>query len=244
MAGYEWASAVQIAEAIRGRQVSAAEVLAGQLERIARLDAELGAVVTLDAEGARARAEEADKALARGEVWGPLHGVGITIEDLHATAGMRSTFGGYPPFADHVPAADATVVARLKAAGAIVVGKTNGPCIWDDSVFPRTKNPWNPARTAGGSSTGPAVAVAAGLTPLDIAGDTTGSIQCPAAFCGVFVPAPLGPRKPKTSPASTSRSGGRARGTGACARNRPRSPSSARAWQGLARHFELARCSS
>ena len=198
MAGYEWASAVQIAEAIRGRQVSAAEVLAGQLERIARLDAELGAVVTLDAEGARARAEEADKALARGEVWGPLHGVGITIEDLHATAGMRSTFGGYPPFADHVPAADATVVARLKAAGAIVVGKTNGPCIWDDSVFPRTKNPWNPARTAGGSSTGPAVAVAAGLTPLDIAGDTTGSIQCPAAFCGVFGMRPTEHRVPLT----------------------------------------------
>ena len=103
MAGFGWASAVQIAEAIRGRQVSAAEVLAEQLERIARLDAELGAVVTLDAEGARRRAAEADRALARGEVWGPLHGVGVTIEDIHATAGMRSTFGGYRPFASYVP---------------------------------------------------------------------------------------------------------------------------------------------
>ena len=163
MAGYEWASAVQIAEAIRGRQVSAAEVLAGQLERIARLDAELGAVVTLDAEGARARAEEADKALARGEVWGPLHGVGITIEDLHATAGMRSTFGGYPPFADHVPAADATVVARLKAAGAIVVGKTNGPCIWGRQRVPADEEPVEPGpdgrgfldRPGGGGGGGP-----------------------------------------------------------------------------------------
>ena len=199
MAGFEWATALQIAEAIRSRQVSAAEVLAGQLERIARLDSELGAVVTLDAEGARAGAEEADKALARGEVWGPLHGAGITIEDIHATAGMRSTFGGYRPFADHVPAADATVAARLKAAGAIVVGKSNGPCIWgEDSVFPPTRNPWNPARTAGGSSTGPAVAVAAGLTPLDIAADTGGSIQCPAAFCGVFGMRPTEHRVPLT----------------------------------------------
>jgi amidase len=75
-------------------------------------------------------------------VWGPLHGVGVTIEDIHATAGMRSTFGGYRPFADHVPAVDATVVARLKAAGAIVVGKTNGPCIWgQESVFLPTLNP-------------------------------------------------------------------------------------------------------
>jgi len=199
VAGYEWATAVQLAEAIRGGQVSAAEVLAGQLERIARVDTELGAVITLDAEGARARAEEADKALARGEVRGPLHGVGITIEDIHATAGMRSTFGGYRPFADHVPDADATVAARLKAAGAIVVGKTNGPCIWgDDSVFPPTKNPWNRTRTAGGSSTGPAVALAAGLTPLDIGGDSSGSIQCPAAFCGVFGMRPTEHRVPLT----------------------------------------------
>jgi Asp-tRNA(Asn)/Glu-tRNA(Gln) amidotransferase A subunit family amidase len=136
VAGFGWAGAVQIAEAIRSRQVSAAEVLAEQLDRIARLDAELGSVVTLDAEGARGRAAEADKALARGEVWGPLHGVGITIEDIHATAAMRSAFGGYRPFADYVPEADATVVARLRAAGAIVVGKTNGPCLWgDDTLF-------------------------------------------------------------------------------------------------------------
>ncbi len=199
MAGLGWASAVQIAAAIRGGQVSAAEVLAEQLERIARLDAELGSVITLDVGGARTRAEEADKALARGEVWGSLHGVGVTIEDIHATAGMRSTFGGYRPFAGFVPDVDATVAARLKAAGAIVVGKTNGPCLWgDDSVFPPTRNPWNPARTAGGSSTGPAVAVAAGLTPLDIAGDTSGSIQCPAAFCGVFGMRPTEHRVPLT----------------------------------------------
>lgn len=194
-----WASAYQVAAAIRRRDVSAAEVLAEQLDRIQRHDARLRSVVTLDADRARRRAAEADQALARGQVWGPLHGVGVTVEDVHATAGMRSTFGGYRPFADHVPAADATVVARLKAAGAIILGKTNGPCLWgDDSVFPATLNPWNAERTAGGSSTGPAVAVAAGLTPFDIAADTSGSIQCPAAFCGVFGMRPTEHRVPMT----------------------------------------------
>src|SRR4051812_10086198 len=199
MAGFRWASAVQLAEWIRAGQVSAAEVLADQLERIERVDADLGSVVTLDAEAARRRADEADKALARGEVWGALHGVGVTIEDIHATAGLRSTFGGLPSFEGYVPAEDATVVARLKAAGAIVVGKTNGPCLWgDDSVFPPTKNPWIGARAAGGSSTGPAVAVAAGLTPLDIAADSTGSIQSPATYCGVFGLRPTEHRVPLT----------------------------------------------
>lgn len=199
MAGFSWASAHQVAEAIRRREISAVEVLAEQLERIERYDAELCSVVTLDAEGARRRAEEADKALAGGQVWGPLHGVGVTVEDIHATAGMRSTFGGYRPFSGHVPAVDATVVARLKAAGAVVVGKTNGPCIWgEDSVFPPTKNPWNADRTAGGSSTGPAVAVAAGLSPFDIGADTGGSIQSPAAFCGVFGMRPTEHRVPMT----------------------------------------------
>ena len=199
MTGLGWAGAYQVAAAIRRRDVSAAEVLAEQLDRIQRHDARLRSVVTLDADRARRRAAEADQALARGQVWGPLHGVGVTVEDVHATAGMRSTFGGYRPFAEHVPAADATVVARLKAAGAIIVGKTNGPCLWgEDSVFPPTLNPWNAGRTAGGSSTGPAVAVAAGLTPFDIAGDTSGSIQCPAAFCGVFGMRPTEHRVPMT----------------------------------------------
>jgi len=199
MAGPGWASAGQVAEAIRRRDVSASEVLEEQLDRIQRHDTRLRSIVTLDAAGARRRAAEADQALTRGQVWGPLHGVGVTVEDVHATAGMRSTFGGYRPFAEHVPAADATVVARLKAAGAIVVGKTNGPCLWgEDSVFPPTLNPWNAGRTAGGSSTGPAVAVAAGLTPFDIAGDTSGSIQCPAAFCGVFGMRPTEHRVPMT----------------------------------------------
>jgi len=198
MAGFGWLSVVQVAEAIRSGQVPAVEVMADQLDRIARIDADLHSVVTLDADRARAGAVEADEALAHGQVWGPLHGVGVTIEDIHATAGIRSTFGGFPPFANHVPDVDATVVARLKAAGAIVVGKTNGPCLWEDSVFPATRNPWNRERVAGGSSTGPAVAVAAGLTPLDIAADSGGSIQQPAGFCGVFGMRPTEHRVPLT----------------------------------------------
>jgi amidase len=96
MTGLDWENAYQVAAAIRGRDVSVADVLEDQLDRIQRHDARLRSVVTLDADGSRRRAAEADQALARGQVWDPLHGVGVTVEDHHATAGMRSTFGGYP----------------------------------------------------------------------------------------------------------------------------------------------------
>lgn len=96
MIGLDWENAYQVAAAIRGRDVSVAYVLEDQLDPIQRHDARLRSVVTLDADGARRRAAEADQALARGQVWGPLHGGGVTVEDHHATAGMRSTFGGYP----------------------------------------------------------------------------------------------------------------------------------------------------
>ena len=98
-----WASACQVAAAIRRHEVSATEVLADQLDRIQRRDARLRSVVTLDADGAQRRAAEADRALARGQVWGPLHGVGVTVEDVHATAGMRSAFGGYRPSLNTFP---------------------------------------------------------------------------------------------------------------------------------------------
>jgi Asp-tRNA(Asn)/Glu-tRNA(Gln) amidotransferase A subunit family amidase len=112
-------------------------------------------------------------------------GVGVTVEDVHGHRWDAVHLRRLPAFANYVPEVDATVVARLRAAGAIVIGKTNGQCFWgQDSVFPPTRNPWNAERTPGGSSAGPAVAVAAGLTPFDIAGDTRGSIQCPASFWG------------------------------------------------------------
>jgi Asp-tRNA(Asn)/Glu-tRNA(Gln) amidotransferase A subunit family amidase len=134
----------------------------------------------------------------RNEVWGPLHGVPITLEDAHATAGLRSTWGGYPSLASHVPSEDSTVPARLRAAGAIVLGKTHGPAIWEESVFGRTNNPWDLARTSGGSSAGPAAALAAGLSALDIGLDTLGSIQNPAHYCGIYGMRPTEHRVPLT----------------------------------------------
>ncbi|MDQ6804312.1 MAG: amidase family protein, partial [Actinomycetota bacterium] len=150
----------------------------------------LNAVVTLDAVAARRRAMEADAALARGEVWGPLHGLPVTLKDAHSTAGMRTT-AGYPPLADYVPERDGTVAGLLRGAGAIIMGKTNVSLLMrdiqsDNPVFGRANNPWNLERTPGGSSGGAAAALAAGLTPLDIGSDLAGSIRIPAAFCGVY----------------------------------------------------------
>src|SRR5260221_8024643 len=119
-----FSSTTQVAAAIRAGDVSASEVLEAYLAQIATHNPALNAVVTLDAEHARQRAREADEALAHGEVWGPLHGVPFTLKDAHATAGMRTTTG-FPPLADNVPQEDSPVTARLKAAGGILIGKTN-----------------------------------------------------------------------------------------------------------------------
>ena len=184
-----FSSATQLADAIRSRRVSAAEVLDAHVSVIDRRNPELNAVVTLDADGARDRARQADEALARGVTWGPLHGVPFTLKDAFATAGMRTTVG-FPPL-DHVPRDDATVAARLKAAGAILVGKTNVAQLLADfqtsnPIFGRTNNPWDVERTPGGSSGGAAAAVASGMTPFDIGTDLSGSIRIPAHFCGLF----------------------------------------------------------
>jgi amidase len=184
-----WA-AHDLAAAIREKQIAAVEVMDAHLAHIARHNLALNAVVTLDAEGARRRAREADITLAHGRVWGPLHGVPVTLKDGHSTAGLRTT-AGYPPLAEYIPATDGAVAARLKAAGAIIMGKTNVPLLLsqpqsDNPIFGRTNNPWNLARTPGGSSGGSCAAVAAGLTPLDIGSDLGGSIRIPAHFCGVY----------------------------------------------------------
>jgi len=182
-----FATACELAAAIREHEVSAVEVLEVFLDRFERHNPSLNAIVTLGEEGAMEKVREADAALERGESWGPLHGVPITLEDCHATAGIRSTWGGHPSLADHVPFEDSVVAARLKAAGAVVFGKTNGPEVWGpEGVFDRTNNTWDLERTPGGSSSGPGAALAAGLTPRDIGLDTLGSIQSPAHCCGVF----------------------------------------------------------
>jgi amidase len=185
-----FAPAHRLAAAIRDRTVSAVEVVEAQLARIARYNPKLNAIVTLDAEGARGRAVAADAATARGESRGPLHGVPVTLKDGHETKGMR-TVAGLEQCRDHVPATDGAVAARLKAAGAIVLGKTNVPPRLRDvqaanPVFGRTNNPWDIERTPGGSSGGAAAAVAAGLAPLDVGSDLGGSIRLPAHFCGVY----------------------------------------------------------
>jgi len=185
-----FSSATRLAGAIRGGRVSAREVLSAHLAQIATHNPALNAVVTLDAERATKRAREADEALARGENWGPLHGVPFTLKDAHATAGVRTTTG-FPPLADYVPTEDGTVAARLKAAGAILIGKTNVPVMLADfqttnPIFGRTNNPWDIERTPGGSSGGAAAALASGMTPVEIGTDLSASIRLPAHFCGVF----------------------------------------------------------
>src|SRR5690349_14711333 len=126
-----FASARQVAAAIRAGHVSATEVLEAYLAQIASHNPALNAIITMDAERARERAREADEALARGELWGPLHGVPFTLKDAHATSGMRTTTG-FPPLADYVPQEDSTVTARLKAAGGILIGRPNVPVMLAD----------------------------------------------------------------------------------------------------------------
>jgi amidase len=197
-----FSSATQLAAAILSGDVSAADVLEAHLAHIERYNPALNAIVTLDAGRARERARAADEALAHGEVWGPLHGVPFTLKDAFATAGMRTTTG-FPPL-DHVPHEDSTVAARLKAAGGILIGKTNvytllgDPAQTTNPIFGRTNNPWSTARTPGGSSGGAAAAVAAGMTPFDIGTDLSGSIRIPAHFCGVFGLKPTEHRVPLT----------------------------------------------
>ena len=183
-------SAAELAARIRRREVGARELLDVCLERVERLNPDINAIVTLDAERARGRADEADEALGRGEVWGPLHGLPITVKDQFQTAGIRTTCGA-EEWADFVPEVDAVPVARLLAAGAVLFGKTNTPARtgdWQTSnvLFGTTRNPWDLERSPGGSSGGSAAALAAGLTALELGGDIGGSVRIPAAWCGVY----------------------------------------------------------
>ena len=183
-------SALELAVAIRNREMSSRELLEHYLARIEQHNPKINAVVTLDVERAVQQADAADAALARGESLGPLHGLPITIKDTIETEGVRTTAGA-PLHADHVPTRDAIAVARLKAAGAIVVGKTNTPVFAMDlqtynPIFGTTNNPWDITRSPGGSSGGSAAALAAGLTGLELGSDIGGSIRNPAHYCGVY----------------------------------------------------------
>ncbi|HLO31774.1 MAG TPA: amidase [Anaerolineales bacterium] len=195
-------TASELASLIRHGKISSQEVLEAHLSQIAQQNPSLNAIVTLNEEQARRKAKQADDALAGGEIWGPLHGVPITIKDVFETEGLRTT-SSFKPLAAYVPKQDATVVERLRKAGAIIMGKTNtcelaGDEQTNSPLFGRTNNPWNLERTPGGSSGGSAAAVASGMSPLDIGSDIGGSVRNPAHFCGVFSLKPSDYRVPFT----------------------------------------------
>jgi amidase len=182
-------SATELARRIRSREVSATEVLEAYLARIERVNPDLNAIVTLDPEGARARAKAADEALDEDRVWGPLHGVPMTVKDQFAIQGMRTTYG-LPHYSSFVPDTTAPLLTPLRQAGAVLLGKTNLPLAGYDwqtrhPTFGRTNNPWDRTRTPGGSSGGSAAALAANLVPLEVGADVAGSIRVPSHFCGV-----------------------------------------------------------
>jgi aspartyl-tRNA(Asn)/glutamyl-tRNA(Gln) amidotransferase subunit A len=189
MADFAFASAAELAALVADKQVSPVELVEAALARIERTQPTLNAFITVCADEARAAAWEAEAAVMLGDPLPPLHGVPFAVKDLVNTAGVRTTFGSVA-LADNVPAADSPSVARLKAAGAILIGKTTTPefghkCFTEAPLFGRTANPWDLSRTCGGSSGGAAAAVAAGVAPIGIGTDGGGSSRIPAACCGV-----------------------------------------------------------
>jgi len=182
-------TAREMAAAVRAREISARELFDLHLTRIAQRNPQLNAIVSLDEERARVGAAAADETTARGDALGPLHGLPFAFKDTHDVAGWPTTYGS-PLYADHVPEADELVVQRIRAAGAVTIGKTNVPEFAAGShtfntVFGTTLNPVDPARSAGGSSGGAACALRAGMVPLADGSDTGGSLRNPASFCGV-----------------------------------------------------------
>jgi amidase len=179
-------SATEQAELVRAGQISPVELVEIYIERIERLQPELNAFVTVGAEDALAVARAAEGQAAER----PFHGVPIAIKDLHETAGLRTTFSS-SAFADFVPSHDVAAVRRLRDAGFIIIGKTNTPefgtvPVTESSLNGDCRNPWDPARTPGGSSGGAAASLAAGLCPVAHGSDGGGSIRIPASCCGVF----------------------------------------------------------
>src|ERR1700754_4706918 len=181
--------ATALAHLIATKQVSSREVVQAHLDRIAAINPKINAIVTLLADDALRNADAADAAVASGAELGPLHGVPVTVKDSIDTAGVL-TQGGTNVFAGRVPDADATAVARFKAASAILLAKSNLPefSAWTESdnlVTGRTNNPWNLDRTPGGSSGGESAAIAAGMSPIGIGSDVAISLRGPAALTGI-----------------------------------------------------------
>lgn len=182
--------ATDLTAAIRTKRVSPVEVLNAVLARIEQLNPKLNAYCLVTADAARQEAQAAEQAVMRGETLGPLHGVPVSIKDLVMTRGVR-TMRGSKLYAHDVPTDDAPVVERLKAAGAIILGKTTTPefgfkGVTDSPVTGMTRNPWHLDRTPGGSSGGAGAAVATGMGPLAVGTDGGGSIRIPSSFCGIY----------------------------------------------------------
>lgn len=187
---FPFGTARQLAAAVRTGKVSSLELLEAYLDRVEKFNPELNAIVVDDSERARADAKAADRAVKADRPLGPLHGVPMTVKESFAVAGHPVTFGN-PLLAQNVIDDDALAVQRLRAAGAVIFGKTNVPVGLSDfqsynDVYGTTNNPWDTSRTAGGSSGGSAVALAAGLTGLEFGSDIGGSIRNPAAYNGVY----------------------------------------------------------
>lgn len=179
---------------VRRKKIGCVELLDHILDRMARYNPVLNAIVATDIPTAKKRAKAADTALAQGEVWGPLHGVPMTVKDSFDVAGLPSTWG-YPPLADNVPNENALAVARWLKAGVTIFGKTNVPLFLADSqsfneIYGRTNNPWDLTRTPGGSSGGASAALAAGMTGIEMGSDIASSVRNPAAYCGLFAHKP------------------------------------------------------
>jgi amidase len=187
-------SAVALAAEIRAKRLGCRELLELYLRRVERYNAALNAIIVTDLAGARQRADRADAALARGESWGPLHGVPMTVKESYDVAGLPTTWGA-PEFRDYKPTRNAIAVDRLLAAGAVIFGKTNVPYMLGDfqsynEIYGTTNNPWDVKRSPGGSSGGAAAALAAGLTGLEAGSDIGSSLRNPAHYCGVYAHKP------------------------------------------------------
>jgi amidase len=185
----DYRTATELVQALASRQISARELLDATIARIEAVDGKFNAVVVRDFDRARTAAAEADAALARGERR-PLLGIPMTVKEQFNVAGLPTTWG-FERYRDWRPDADALAVQRLKAAGAIVIGKTNVPVALSDwqsynPIYGTTNNPWDVGRTPGGSSGGAAAALAAGFVPLELGSDIGGSLRAPAHYCGVF----------------------------------------------------------
>ena len=200
-ADIHWASAWQIREAIVAKRLSATEVAKHFIARITRLDRRIHSFITLTADVALEQAEAIDRRIQSGEPVGPLAGVPVSIKDQLWTKGIRPT-GGSRVYANHVPDQDSLHVTRVKAADGVIIVKTNTPefgIFWRTvgRVAPECLNPWDPKRTAGGSSGGAAASVAAGFGPLALGTDAGGSIRLPSALCGVLGLLPSNGRVPR-----------------------------------------------